>query len=161
MMSAALLKSDIDAPLSDAAPCRVRTHWSGERVTALGDLFEAGWSHELMGQALGLSKGAISAKLDRLMDADPKRWCRTATIVALKPDRSASAAKAEERRAQAAKARAVEGGMRGRFLTQLTPHDCRWPLAFVGEQTFCAAERALPSSYCSEHEARSRVRLSR
>lgn len=154
-MSGALLKSEIAA--HGAAPCRKRTDWTEERVTALGDLFEAGWSHELMGQALGLSKGAISAKLDRLAEAEPKKWTRSATIISVRPDRSASAsaAKAEERRAQVAMAKAIEESIVGVTLLDLEPHHCRWPMAYTTEQTFCGDDRALPSWYCGDHQTRS------
>jgi hypothetical protein len=155
-----LLKSEITAPVAadGAVPRRVRTDWTPERITELGDLFEAGWSHELMAQALGLSKGAISAKLDRLAEADPKRWRRPATIVSLTPDRSAISAKAEERRAQAAMAKVIEESVEGVTLLQLDTHMCRWPLAYTIEQTFCGVLQADGSSYCGEHDARSRLR---
>ena len=159
-MSGALLKSDLAAPVASdgAVPCRVRTVWTEERVTALGDLFEAGWSHELMAQAFGVSKGAISGKLDRLVEADPEKWTRSATIISLTPDRTAAAAKTEERRAQAAMAKALEESVVGVALLDLEPHMCRWPLALTAEQTFCGGERAPPSSYCAEHHARSAAR---
>lgn len=142
----------------ETAITRKRTDWTEERITALGDLFEAGWSHELMGQALGLSKGSISAKLDRLAEADPKKWTRSATIHSIRPDRSALAAKAEERRAHAASAKALEESVVGVTLLALEPCMCRWPLAYTTEQTFCAADRVGRSSYCCEHDTRSRVR---
>lgn len=156
----ALLKSDLAAPVvrDGAAPCRKRTDWTEERITALGDLFEAGWSHELIAQAFGMSKGAISAKLDRLAEADPKKWTRSATIISLKPDRSAMAAKAEERRAQAAMVRAIEESVVGVGLLQLGALMCRWPMAYTTEQTFCGEERAASGSYCLVHQARSVAR---
>jgi hypothetical protein len=157
-MSGALLKTDIDAPMPGAALCRKRTDWTEERVTILRDFFEAGWSHELMAQALGVSKGAISGKIDRLMEAEPERWRRSATIVSLTPDRSAITARAEERRAAAAMAKAVEESVVGIPMFALEPRMCRWPTAYTTEQTFCGEERAAPSSYCECHQARSTVR---
>jgi hypothetical protein len=158
-MAGALLKSAIATPVANdgAAPCRKRTDWTPERLTILADFFEAGWSHELMGQALGVSKGAISGKLDRLAEIDPKKWTRSATIITLKPDRSASAARAEERRAQAAMAKAIEESVVGVGLLQLGALMCRWPMAYTTEQTFCGADQTARSSYCHDHEARSRV----
>lgn len=161
-MSGALLKSGISLPTANdvVAPVRRRTDWTEERLTILADFFEAGWSHELMGQALGVSKGAISGKLDRLAEADPKKWTRSATIHAIRPDRSASAAKAEERRARAAMVKAVEESVFGLTLLALEVHMCRWPLGYTTEQTFCGGDQVARSSYCGEHEARSRVRTS-
>lgn len=43
--------------------------WTPERLLLLGKLFYAGLSHELIAQAVGVSKGAISGKLDRLAGA--------------------------------------------------------------------------------------------
>jgi len=142
----------------DAPAARRRTDWTEERITALGDLFEAGWSHELIAQAFGMSKGAISAKLDRLAEADPKKWTRSATIISLKPDRSGMAAKAEERRAQAAMVKAIEESVVGVGLLELEPCMCRWPMAYTTEQTFCGDDRAPSSSYCADHLARSVTR---
>jgi hypothetical protein len=157
-MSGALLKSDLAGPVANdgAAPCRKRTDWTPERLTILADFFEAGWSHELMGQALGVSKGAISGKLDRLVEADPKKWTRSATIHSIRPDRSGMAAKAEERRAQAAMAKAIEQSVVGVSLLDLEPGMCRWPVAFTDVQTFCGTERAQPGWYCRAHALRSR-----
>jgi hypothetical protein len=142
----------------EAAPVRRRTDWTEERIIALGDLFEAGWSHELMGQALGLSKGAISAKLDRLADADPQKWFRSATIHSIRPGRAGAAAKAKARRAEAAMIRAIEESVVGVDLLDLEPSMCRWPMAFTDQQTFCGAERTPSSCYCSAHQARSRMK---
>jgi hypothetical protein len=152
-MSGALLKSEIAAPAANdgGAPVRRRTDWTEERLTILADFFEAGWSHELIAQALGVSKGAISGKLDRLAEADPKKWTRSATIISIRPDRTAAAAKTEERRAQAALAKALEGSVVGVTMLDLEPHMCRWPMAYTTEQTFCGDGRALPSSYCRDH----------
>lgn len=136
------------------APRRTRTAWTEERVTLLGRLFDANLSHELIAQALGTSKGAVSGKLDRLVEADPERWTRSATIIGLKPDRGAGTAKPVERRAPIA----TEAPTSGVTLLELGPHMCRWPLAFTTEQTFCGGERALPSSYCATHRARSVTR---
>jgi hypothetical protein len=159
-VSGALLKSEIAAPVAPdgAVPRRVRTDWTPERITELGDLFEAGWSHELMAQALGLSKGAISAKLDRLAEADPKRWRRSATIVSLTLDRSAISAKAEERRAHTAMAKAIEESVVGVTMLDLEPNQCRWTMAYTDQHTFCGCRKIDGSSYCGEHDARSRMR---
>lgn len=154
-MSGAALK--IQCELADHAPRRRRTDWTEERLTILADFFEAGWSHELMAQALGVSKGAISGKLDRLAEADPKKWTRSATVIAIRPDRSANAARAEERRAQLAMTQAIEESVVGVTLLDLEPHQCRWPMAYTTEQTFCGAEKVAGSSYCSDHHDRSRI----
>lgn len=135
---------------------RRRTDWCEERVAVLHDLFEMGLSHELMARALGVGKGSVSAKIDRLMEADPERWRRSATIHSIRPDRSASGAKAEERRAQAAMAKAIEESVVGVTMLDLETCMCRWPMAFTTEQTFCGAEQVAGSSYCGDHHGRSR-----
>lgn len=143
---------------SEADARRKRTDWTPERLTILADFFEAGWSHELMAQALGVSKGAISGKLDRLAEADPKRWTRSATVIAIRPDRSGIAAKAEGRRALATVTKAVEESVVGVALLGLEPQHCRWPVAYTTEQTFCGAVRHEGSSYCGDHSMRSTAR---
>lgn len=89
----------------------------------------------------------MSAKLARLAEADPGNWTRSATIIALRPDRSAAVSKVK----------APEQSVVGVALLCLDPHMCRWPMAYSTEQTFCGDERARPSSYCGDHEARSRL----
>jgi len=150
-MSGVLRKPDIDAPVAGAAPCRTRTAWTEERVRVLGKLFDDGMSHELMAQALGTSKGAVSGKLDRLVEGDPERWTRSATIIGMKPDRSAGTAKPFERRAPLA----TEAPSIGVTLLELGRRMCRWPLAYTTEQTFCARACADRSSYCADHKATS------
>ena len=154
-MSGALVQSNDG--LAATQP-RKRSEWCDERVAVLRDFFDLGMSHELIAQALGTTKGAISAKLDRLMDADPATWRRSATVISLKPDRSAIAAKADQRRADAAMRNALEQSTVGVTLLDLEARMCRWPLGMsVGEQTFCGAQ-AGAGSYCQSHAARSRVR---
>ena len=148
-------------PVNFEVTRRARAEWPTQRLIALAGAFDAGLSHELIAQALGLSKGAVSGKLDRLAALDPARWTRSATIIALKPDRSASAAKAEERRAQSAMARAIEESVVGVIMLDLEPHQCRWPMAFADEWTFCGCRKIDGSSYCSEHDARARIKVSR
>lgn len=53
---------------------RRRSEWPPERLDRLRELFDAGWSHLLIANAMGVSKGVISAKLDRL------GWTRDATV---------------------------------------------------------------------------------
>lgn len=141
MSATALSHAPVRRRRSDRADRRSRTSWSPDRIAALRRFFDEGLSHELMAQRLNTTKGAVSAKIDRL------EWVRTATIISLKPERRAHVAMAKDL-----------ANTTGCTLANMTDHQCRWPLALLGEQTFCGAKRAAPSWYCQPHEARSRVR---
>lgn len=141
----------------EAWPLHSRAEWTAERLAALRRLFVDGLSHELIAQAIGLSKGAISGKLDRLAEHDPTTWSRTATIVWIRRDRATVASELRRRRKEAREAREAEARAVGVGLLDLGAHHCRWPLAFTDQWTFCGRKAGCGHTYCGEHERRSRV----
>jgi len=135
------------------AETRRRSDWPEARVATMRSLFDEGLSHELIARKMGVSKGTVSAKIDRL------GWVRSATIVALRPDRTATIALAEARRARLSAERQAEEVTIGFTLLELPDWACRWPLGLsMGQRTFCGCPRGEGlKSYCQTHERRSRA----
>jgi hypothetical protein len=110
--------------------------WTADRVAALTRLFARGLSHGLIAEALGLERGAVSAKLKRL-------GLRRAVPTA------------DARRGFRPGGRPLPKGRNVR-LEQLT--GCRWPTGPDSERAlFCDRPRGDHPSYCPGHARAARA----
>lgn len=121
--------------------------WPQERIDALRILWDAGKSAAFIGDALGMSRGAVSGKIDRLGLS--------------KRDRSVSMKNWADSRASGVKAKRsprVKSAPKPQLtsLFDLTNETCRWPMWADGERDgfYCGAPEANMAErvpYCPFH----------
>jgi hypothetical protein len=113
--------------------------WPAGRIAELTRLFAAGLSHGLIAQALGLERGAVSGKLNRL---------------GLKREKPAQRKPTEIRVPRPGPETRRPDLPAGRMVPLWETSGCRWPTAeAAGVHLFCDAHPAEGSPYCPAHAA--------
>ena len=115
--------------------------WTPERDDRLRDLWDSGISGSQIGVQLGTTKNAVIGRAHRLG-------------LPLRGERKAKALPKPQEPLPVIELPALPRMPRRLLIWDLTPRDCKFPIAGVGEHTeFCGAARVADRPYCSAHVA--------
>lgn len=141
-------------------PDRIRPpEWPPERVEQLTELYRAGASRDKMAEEMGITKNALSGKINRLF-GDEIRAAVAALKAIPKAERVRVDRKTPFRKPKPTQplAAAPEGGINWDGYNHRT--HCHWPLTDprAADFRFCGAGKLPDGSYCREHHQKAHRR---
>lgn len=138
-----------------------RGNWTRERDDKLKTLWNCGYTGRQIGVQLGISKNAVIGRAHRL--GLPARALGSRKSTGERRARAKTLKRQEPRQTRPPVIRALaivelpvlQRASRRLTLLELTPLDCKWPVAGTGEHTeFCGHVRVTGRPYCAFHVGR-------